>query len=540
MKKKKLLIPLAVLLVVFIVFIGYRHYNKPIVEDDIQDLSKLKETCSLYDMNVTFYPDQKKTDVIQQVTIKNNKGVDFNELYFHLYPNAFKTKETAPFPKQELTVAYPEGFSPGGINIEKIESETGPLNYEFEENETILKVILSETLKPKGELRLNIKYNNIIPPSYGRYGYGKNTYNLANWYPILAVYDENGWNKDPYYDIGDPFYSEVALYTVKIMAPEDFIIAASGSLVSKSQKDGITQWLFKTDLVRDFAWVASDKFDLVSANVGKTKITSYYLQKDKKMGKKALEFAKKAIKAYNKQFGVYPYADFNVAASDFYIGGMEYPNLIIIGEQLYNQEDILEYVIAHETAHQWWYGLVGNNEVKEAWLDEALTEYSTILYFENTYAKRIGKRAYEDFILNPYKFYELGNDPGPILRPLSGFSGWQEYSALVYSRGAIMLKELEHRIGRKTFHEALRLYYRQNKYKNATTADFINAINQATGTDWSDVIYEFLRSKEPLEKMLELSGQNDGRFFCVLSFSCGAIAGMDLLSHFKYKLQFAC
>ena len=238
-----------------------------------------------------------------------------------------------------------------------------------------MKVILSKPFKPKDKLVMTVEFDAVLPPACGRFGYGKNTFNIGNWYPILATYDDKGWHKEPYYDVGDPFYSEVGIYDVHISAPKDYIIAASGSLQEKREKADQIVWNFKTDLVRDFAWVASNKFRTVNLNIGKTRITSYYLEGDEDYGQEALEYAQKALVFFNNYFGEYPYSDYSVVASDFYIGGMEYPNLVIIGEEFYRPGDFLEYVIVHETAHQWWYGLVGNNQVMEAWLDEALAEY---------------------------------------------------------------------------------------------------------------------------------------------------------------------
>lgn len=125
-----------------------------------------------------------------------------------------------------------------------------------------------------------------------------------------------------------------------------------------------------------------------------------------------------------------------------------------------------------------------------------------MLYYENVYGRKSGQRIYEDFILNPYKFYErsLSSTPGPVLRPLWEFNSWGEYDAVVYSRGAIMLRQLENAVGKDRFREALRLYFRQNIYKNATTVDFINAVNRATGADWTDYIYnKMLKSTRPVE-----------------------------------------
>ncbi|MCR4430319.1 MAG: M1 family metallopeptidase [Tepidanaerobacteraceae bacterium] len=462
---------------------------------------RASKDCPRYSLEITFYPDDKRIDGRQSVTVKNTKKVELSELYFHLYPNAFKTPDAAPFPKSEMQLAYPDGFSPGYINIKKVEAASGNLQYEAKD--TLLKVVPEKPLKPGQSLKLTMEFDEIIPPSCGRFGYGKNTYNIANWYPILAVYDDNGWNKDPYYAVGDPFYSDAGLYEVKIKAPSEYTIAASGYVADKKQDGSFSIWTFKTGLVRDFAWVASSRFKTASNEVGGVKITSFYLKEDAEYGEKALNYAARAIKFFSDFFGPYPYREYAVASSDFYIGGMEYPNLVMIGRQFYNGGDMLEYVVVHETAHQWWYGLVGNNEVKEPWLDEALAEFSTVLYYEKVYGRKSGQRIYEDFILNPYIFYEQthSHSLGPVLRPLSEFNGWGEYDAIVYSRGAIMLKQLESIIGEDKFREAMRFYFKQNIYKNATTADFIKAVNKATGADWTDYIYsKMLKSQEPLQK----------------------------------------
>lgn len=458
--------------------------NWQVLEQDI------KKDCSIYKIDVNFDPKTKIITANQEIFIKNNFDKSFSQLYFHIYPNAFQNIDTTPFPKEDIKLSYPNGFSPGKMEIKKISDKKGPLKYNI--NGTILEVALNEPIKPQENLKIFIEFKCILPPSQGRFGYGENTFNIANWYPILAVYDENGWHKDPYYKIGDPFYSDIALYDVNIQVPKDYTVAATGSLVSKEVRGNHAIWEYKSDLVRDFAFVISDKFDVVEDKTNKTKVKSYFLKGDKN-GKKALEYATGALEVFSRLFGKYPYGDYCVVSSDFYIGGMEYPNIVIIGKEFYEDLELLEYIIVHETAHQWWYGLVGNDQVNEAWLDEALAEYSTILYYEDVYGKKVGEDMYNQAILNPYKFYEMVNPPGHILRPLSQFEGWQDYSILVYSKGAIMLKELERRMGKGQFLKALKIFYKNNVYKNATTEDFIEVINHVTGTDWTDFIYKWLK-----------------------------------------------
>ena len=496
LKKRKFIIILGFLFMAAVLSSSF--FKKAYEDDAVKYTEKIMKTCPHYNIDVTFNPETKSIAAFQEVTVVNNEVDPFKVLYFHLYPNAFKTSDTVPFPREDMSRAYPEGFVPGFINIKKVLVKSAEADYEIED--TILKINLNEPLKPKQKLTLTFEFEVQLPPSCGRFGYGKNTFNIANWYPILAVYDEKGWHVEPYYAIGDPFYSEVGLYQVNIKAPKGYTIAASGSLRQKREEGGKTIWSFSTGLVRDFAWIASSNFETAEANVGKTKVTSYYIKGKEEYGREALEFGKKAISCFSEHFGEYPYDDYNIVAADFYIGGMEYPNLVIIGDEFYCQGEFLEYVVVHETAHQWWYGLVGNNQIEEAWLDEALTEYSTLFYYEHYYGKKVGQSIYEKFILNPYRLYEASTAPGPILRHLSEYKDWGDYSATVYYRGAIMLKDLESRLSRHKFHEAIRYYFKQNLYKNATGEDFIKALNHVTGTDWTDYVYDWLKTNALLDK----------------------------------------
>ena len=480
------------LLVCFILGIfvfGYRKHDK--------EESFLKD-CPKYELKAVFYPEDNKIACDQRVIFTNNSNDELKELYFNIYPNAFKTIDIAPFPREEHSRAYPNGFSPGYLNISHITVNAEEVFYEIQD--TLLKIVLSEPLEPQGILQISVSFDAIIPNSHGRYGYGPSTYNIANWYPILAVYDAKGWHKEPYYDVGDPFYSEVGLYNVHIKAPKEFIIAATGSLKGKYQKGDFCYWQFETELVRDFALVLSSSFEQSQAQVGKTTITSYYIDEDEEYGIKVLEYGRRAIEFFNEYFSIYPYEHFSIVATDFYIGGMEYPNLVMIGREFYAWESLLEYIVVHETAHQWWYGLVGNDEINEPWLDEALTEYSTILYYENIYGKKMGRQVYEEIILNPYRIFELEYGQRPILRSLRDFSSWREYSAIVYSRGAIMLKELERRMGKGKLQQAMIYYLKQNQYKNATTEDFMEALNHVTGTDWRQFLNMWLEGGEVLQE----------------------------------------
>ena len=456
------------------------------------------EDLTLYEIDVTFNPYSKRIDCIQQVKYTNKEEANLWALYFHVYPNAFKHAEKSVFPKEEMDRAYPNGFSPGFIELNKVLLEGAPVAYTFEGySDDILMIPLEEPLKPGDRLEVFLEYSVVMPNSPGRFGYFDNTYNLGNWYPILCVYDERGWNLEPYHSLGDPFYSDIANYYVRITAPFEFVIAATGEETRVIEGDEEKIWEFKGHKVRDFAWVASQKFQRSSAVVGDTTIYSYYYTHDR--GKKALEFAASALEIFNDLFGAYPYKNLSIVQTDFFIGGMEYPRLVMIDGSLYDgdQDDWLELVTVHEVAHQWWYGLVGNDEVHDSWLDEGLTEYSTILYYGQRYGREEEEYKYQTYInkgkFQLFRIYRDSEDTDETIhRPLYEFKDWLEYDSLVYGKGAIMFHELRQEMGDEIFFEVLREYFESNKFQNAKPEDLYRACQKVTGKPWDDFFRQWL------------------------------------------------
>ncbi|MDI6600212.1 MAG: M1 family metallopeptidase [Thermoanaerobacteraceae bacterium] len=416
----------------------------------------------------------------ETVKYVNTEDVPLKEIYFHLYPNAFKDETIAPFPPEEMGRAYPDGFSPGYIDILSV--KVGEEDIQFDVDNTIMKVTLPHELTPGKTADITINFVVKLPPSDGRFGYGKYTVRLANWYPVVSVYDSDGWNLDPYYAIGDPFYSDVANYTVRLVAPAEYIMASTGTARGE-ENQGNRLWFIKANNVRDMAIVLSDRFKVKSGEYKGIKVNSFYFGDDK-IGERSLKYAADAVKYFSETFGKYPYSEYDVVAADFYIGGMEYPQLVMIDRSLYNKNNIfvLEEVIAHETAHQWWYGAVGNDEVEEPWLDEALTEFSTVMYFENYYGNEVAERfwkAYDGFVK------KYADSPRSITDPVNEFKDGDEYGAVVYEKGALSLKRIRDEIGKEAFIKGLREYYKTYKFKNATVEDLIKALSKAADKDMS-------------------------------------------------------
>lgn len=430
----------------------------------------------------------------QMIDYTNRTGQSLEQLYLHIYPNAFRQPATAPFDKYEWERAYPSGFTAGNIEIASIYINGKNSAYDVQGPDKTLLCINTDPIASGDHVEIEIEYILNLPCSPGRFGYGENTLNFGNAFPILCVYGDNGWNTEPYYSIGDPFYSDVANYTAVVSVDSGVTIASSGSIDKTVRDESSTTYYISAPAVRDFAFTASTEYGLYSSICRGVRVQSYALTRE--FGKKALEYATRAIESYTDLFGPYPYSTFTVAESDFFIGGMEYPNLVLINTQMYNQEnlDVLEYVIAHEAAHQWWYGVVGNNEVAEPWVDESLTEYSTQLYYKQQYGEERAAAITQTFVnlkvANAEEYFVILPTDG-IAGTLSSFKNSVAYDALVYGKGAQMFLELHQKLG-DSFFTALRAYYENNRFHNATGDILIQAFSEAYGQDVSEFLKPWL------------------------------------------------
>lgn len=443
-----------------------------------------------YLIDVELNAKEKTLTATQKVAYINNEDVALGEIYFHLYPNAFKKRETAPVLFDEFDRAYRNGFAPGSIAIEYVNLVDGkkskPLEYKVTGiDSTVLKVLLPGLVLPKQSATIEMKYKIVIPPAFERFGYGDTHFNMGNWYPIAAVYDKQGWNNDRYYPIGDPFYSDVADYEVNIKAPSEYVIAAPGKLVGQQQQGDSKTWSFVANSQRDFAFVANSQFELSEKIVDGVQIKSYYYTGDEYRGKEALDLAEKAIKTFNKTYGKYPYQYYSVVETKF-PSGMEYPGLVYINDEYYKLDSSYEYfvyTVVHETAHQWWYGTVGNDEVDEAWLDEGLTTYSEAVFVEKQYGKKESEAYVGYFEKAANKAMAAMAFDGTVLRPLNKFESWEDYGPAVYDMGAMTISGLRNMVGDKLFFEIMSTYYKEYKFKNASTEDFIEVCERVSKRD---------------------------------------------------------
>jgi hypothetical protein len=433
--KRKLYLGLLILLIVTS-FIGCNNsVNNTAIDSGagtqtVNEIAPI-EKGNVYKISAELNTDDKTLIAKQSITYLNTENVELKEIYFHVYTNAFNSKETAPFLFDDFNRAYSRGFEPGNTVVDSVKTKSGQiLKHSFQgEGNTILKVELAEPLKPGAAVELAMDYSVSIPPANERFGYGENHFNLGNWYPVAAVFDKSGWNLDKYYPIGDPFYSDSSNYEVTIKAPKEYIIAASGNYLSDKEEGNSRIWEFQGSSMRDFAFIANKDFKVAEQTVNGTIVKSYYYKEDAKRGKEALEIGANSIKVFNEKFGKYPYPTYSVVETVF-PSGMEYPGLVYISDNYYksfSNKDLLTIVVVHETAHQWFYSLIGNDQIDEAWLDEGFATYSESIYIENALSTERGKNYFNSSVEERHDevIAEKLID-GVVVRGLEDFKNWDD------------------------------------------------------------------------------------------------------------------
>ena len=235
--------------------------------------------------------------------------------------------------------------------------------------------------------------------------------------------------------------------------------------------------------MRDFDITASAALDSSSMKVGEVTVNSYYFKSDESAGKNALKWASGALEEYEKRIGPYPFNELDVVETPTTAGGIEYPGLVVISSEMYRdprQSDFFEFAVAHEVAHQWWYAQVGDDQVNSPWMDESFVQYTTLLYFEDTYGANVASRILQSAFQAEYDNAKKNNEDKPVGLPVAAFSE-REYGEIVYGKGPLFFDAVRKKIGDASFFKFMQTYYQKFKYQIAKPEDMLRTIDEVSG-----------------------------------------------------------
>lgn len=448
-----------------------------------------------YEINVEYLPETATLAGTVKVGYRNDTDNEIGELKFNLFPNAYRVDAAyKPVSPAYTPVAYYDGKDCGGMEISSV---NGAKSWTIEgEDCNILCVQLERSLFPSERVTLDIGFLTKLAKVNHRTGITKKTVNLGNFYPVLCAYGKDGFYECAYYSDGDPFVSECADYTVKLTLPKEYVVASTGKTVAERALESKKEYTVSATNVRDFAMVLSENFKVEQCEWRGVEIKYYYYDDETPSAHLALQ--KECVEFYSNEFGAYPYDVYSTVQTGFCYGGMEYPALSMISDSLTEKE--LIYTTAHETAHQWWYAAVGSNQAENAWQDEGLAEYSSLMFFEKHKDYGVDASVLVDNATAEYRSYYdvysrvFGEADTRMTRHLKEYLSDYEYRCIAYDKGLILFDTLEKTIGGKRFSTALKNYYKDCKFAIAEPAHMIAAFER-TGVDVAGFFDSFLNGK---------------------------------------------
>ncbi len=411
----------------------------------------------------------------------------------------------------------------------------------------ICRILLNETVNPGDSINLTTPFHVKIPEGVtSRLGHIGQSYQISQWYPKPAVYDNNGWHPMPYLDQGE-FYSEFGKYDVSITLPANYIVGATGDLQNDREAKMLdqlasdTSWIkakykrkenfppsseqmktlrYTGEGIHDFAFFADKRFHVLKGSVrlpgSGREVTTWlmFTEIQASLWKDALPYVDQAIAYFSKWIGDYPYNSFTVVQSALTTGaGMEYPGITVIG--MTRDAYSLDEVIAHETCHSWFYAALGSNERRYPFMDEGITSAYEMRYMHERYP---GKKLWEIFIKKKKAAKLLHIDKMPVERitelewliqarknleqpmnlPAPEYT-MMNYSLIIYNKSAIAFNYLRAYLGDSLFDLAIHEYYRVWKFKHPQPNDLRNILETTTGKNLSWFFDDLLTTTKRLD-----------------------------------------
>jgi hypothetical protein len=404
--------------------------------------------ASVYHIDLTLTDDLTQVTGRQEVRYTNTEDAALDAITFRLFPNTFGGRSEAT-----------------NVTVDAAPVEPG---YELEDSALI--VPLPAPLQPGEQVVIGMDFEVQVPtepgPNYGAFALLDGVLALPHFYPMIAVYDDEGWNAEIAPTHGDVVYADSSYFLARVSAPAGQVVLGSGQEIAREEEDGRQVLTLAAGPVRDFYLVSSDRYEKLSEEVGETTIDAYAPPELAEANRRALAIAAQAFETYSERIGGYPFTQLDLAATPTLAGGIEYPGIVVVAEQIYDPDlPFFEAATAHEVAHQWFYSTVGNDQLDEPWLDESLTQFATWLYYEAAY----GRAGYDGFRQSLSGRLDRASDPDmPIGLPVREYRD-SDYSAIVYGRGPLFFEALRQEMGAKSFDAFLRDYYQRYRWDIATT-----------------------------------------------------------------------
>ncbi len=395
-----------------------------------------------------------------------------------LFANAY-SEGRMPVTAEKKSAAYPQGASYGGAEILSVSSSAGVKEYSVGvEDATVLTVRFPEKKAKGDEISLSIEETVRLATVKHRLGAYGGYYNLSGFYPVLCPFSDGKFRTDDYLPYGDPFLFVTSDVSLTLTVPVGFEAAASAFPLARERQGKKTTYRFALEKARDFAVVASDRFQMAEAEESGVPIR-YYYESDKKSSD-LLQTAATAVRIFKEAFGDYPYAALTLVSAPFAEAGMEFSGLALLSNELSNAAK--KQTAVHEIAHQWWFGKVGFDQYLSPWMDEGLSEYATAYYYkaigaDSAFRTMLADAEEEYSIRFAIKGAEACRLDSALIDLASG------YYEIAYCKSLLLFSSLAELNGYDAFNAALRAFADEYAGRVASPENLIDALSRSLEKD---------------------------------------------------------
>lgn len=458
-----------------------------------------------YIISLEYFPEMRTVSGVERVTYKNRTGSPIYRVFFNLYLNAFdEDPSVTPYFQSNYDAIFKYGKDYGKINVTSAFVDGAPASHLV--SGTVLNVYLPFLLYPDEEVTIELSFEAYIPKIAHRTGADDNAAWFGNFLPILAVYDAEGWHTEPYYPAGKPFYSNISNYSVKITTPAEYTVVGAGD-ASYTETGGKKITAFNAKMLREFAFAVSNGYK-EAAGFSETGVYIYfnhYSPMDAEKSGLIVDIAADCVDYMSSRIGGYPYKNLTIAENGNYAGTTTYPTLIFLNTETIQSSSLsLEFSIAGAIARQWFYNIVGNNQISEAWLGEGL---SAFVSYEYVYDDEQLENAMRDLYLRLSENY--ANLPyTSMLDDLSVYSTSNEFYSIQYTKALLMFYALREKMGRDMFDEFLKVYYKNNYFMVASRKNLVTAAEEVYGESLTGFFANWIYGDELPVMFAELKESN--------------------------------
>ena len=443
-----------------------------------QELDELTG-ASFYTIEFTIQDDIFNVDGVEAVRYTNRESVPLDEIHFRLLPNVLN----------------------GEMKVASVRVNDQPFEPIYELQNSLMRVPLYESLQPGESVEIKIEFSVTVPTeietNYGILAYYEGVLTLAHAYPMIAVYDDEGWNAEIPPGQGDPTYADASFFVVTVGAPEELVLVGAGREISREENGGRQIVTYAAGPARDFFLAASADYEVISQTVGEVTFNSYAPVGMEEGALMAIDVSIASFGFFGEMYAPYPYTEYDIVSTPTYALGIEYPGIIAITDRIYDMGDslsgtpnniMIETTVAHEAGHQWFYNLVGNDQLDEPWLDESLTQFVTWQYYANQYGSG-GADGFEGALRG--RWSRVDSELIPIGMPVAKYEG-ASYSAIIYGRGAFFFEALRDEIGEKDFNAFMKDYVVSNSWGIGTGENMKELAEEHCGCDLTELYEEWV------------------------------------------------